>query len=441
MKVKRKGYGVLLTVLCCVAALCFTFSVLTAYLSSTINIELSNGRSESVFVRDMDRGHTAYEDSKLFFMIFDDVMDDIVRMCVIRNQMETDGAFDADKPVDIVKYAGRNKKTVRGIAEDTDAISVVYKLDDLIKWGNYEYDIVPITGTKAQIEAYFYSLTEGANIVSGVTEEDVIHVSPDNMLYEFFPDESIIYEDGLEYTAYLLVDRYKTIEGNRLTDYVRNRSEYNKLVRELVLSTSDLAHNYDEYVRYDGAYQSDNSNVIYCCQLRDADGNLVKYSNLSGAVTAMSNDELTKLMTEQAKYAVFDPDKLQTTTNIEDVNSIVMRDSIDAYEYAFGEGSRVWIAVDGNYKADDVFKEAKEKYNETEEWFIPACIMGVVAIIMYVIFFIIMTATAGKVAVTDEDGNKRTEIRAMKADHMPIELLFVLGCIVIGLFCGLMETI
>ena len=108
MKIKKKSGSVILVILCCLMAIVLSASVLTVVKTSYMVIEDDNSSiANTVFVPYMERTEVSFEDSDLFGSLFMDNIDSVTRLCVIRNQLETNGQYDGNKKVDIVKYANR----------------------------------------------------------------------------------------------------------------------------------------------------------------------------------------------------------------------------------------------------------------------------------------------------------------------------------------------
>ena len=454
MKTKSRSKSLLLIVISSLAVLMVTLAVVQIYQSSTITYEDAFGETKIVFAGGLfDRGSEKYEDSEIFAETYKRAIYDITRMCVIKNQMETGGSFDADKAININAYANRTKNSYRMYASENDEgtghsvtdnymsdVNVEYKLDDLIKWGNYGFDLISVTGTEAQLDAYFYSLINGVDVPASITESQSEHYSAATA----FDILSDLYADPGEIavtTEYVLVERYRSMDKSQLLDHVNNRLEYRALVKNLISSASDLCNNYNEYIEYGDRYRDGNTNVLYCYQLNDRSGKSVRYSNLDRSVAGLTNDELSKEFTGHIKYVCFNPDRLQTATNIDAVNSVFMKSVIGEYEYSFGDGSRVWLAIDEEYPADDIFSAVKSEYNKTNAMLIPALIAAATGVIIYIILFVIMTILAGRVVVTDENGEKREEIRASKIDTMPFEVYLLLVAAAVGLLGGMCATI
>lgn len=445
MKVKNNSKSLPLIIASSIVVLIVTLAAVMLYLSSTVTYIDGNDVTRMVFVGGLSGGGKEYEDSEIFAGNFQSAVYDITRMCVIKNQMESAGSYDGNKTIDINAYANRNRNSYRIYGEaDSPGPSVTdnymsevnagYKLDDLIKWGNYGFDLIAVSGTDAQLDAYFYSLINDVKVPADITEAASEHyptAEAQARISNQFADQD---ETGVK-TEYVLVERYKAIDKKSLIERVENRSEYRSLVKNLISSSADLFSNYTEYLEFGDRYGDGNTNILYCFQLKDADGKLTRYSNLGKTAAAMSNDELSREFTGHKKYVCFNPDKLQAVSNIEEVTAVFMKGVIGEYEYSFGDGSRVWMAIDETYPADDIFRVIRDEYDKTDEYFLPACIVVAAGLIAYLILFVIMTALAGRVTVTQDSGEKRTEIRPARWDSLPIEVyLIVTGLIATLLF-------
>ena len=70
----------------------------------------------------------------MFNYIYGRGIADVVRMVAVRSQMETNGRFDGDKEIDVAsfnyRYLGLPKRYV----------TAKYRLEDLIKWGQYGFE-------------------------------------------------------------------------------------------------------------------------------------------------------------------------------------------------------------------------------------------------------------------------------------------------------------
>ena len=72
-----------------------------------------------------------FEESDVYNDLFRNAVSDITQLVGIKGQLETDGVLDPSKRIDVTEYAGKIG------ADKGCSISVVYELDDMIKWGKY----------------------------------------------------------------------------------------------------------------------------------------------------------------------------------------------------------------------------------------------------------------------------------------------------------------
>ena len=441
MKIKKSYRNGVLIVFACLLSALIGIASMEIILSSIVKVNI-NGETIEETVNYLERSRVAFEDSTFFNRSLRNGVQDITRLAVIRNQMETNGQYDGKKKIDITAFANRNKQM------EVSEPSVYYNLDDLIKWGNYGYDYQTVTGTNAQLDTYFYALQSGdkkltasdAEIVhaDSIDGQDIGDVVEDNMSVAQEYEAS---QEDESATMYILVDRYKTSDGKTLISKASSRADYEQLVKNLCNSAEALFSNYTEYTDLVSKYSEGKTNLLYCYQLVDNDGVSRRYTNLPQNVMAMSNDDLSKIFTGHNKYICFNPDKLQLATNSKGVSPEFMKSAMDGYEYSFRDGSRVWLAVDETYSASDVFVEAKRVYEQDDPLFIPSCIVIVASVIILLIIIVRLTIQAGKVTLVDEEGNKSVSIQPGKSDGMAFEIyLIIVGAAFLLIGCLLAMT-
>lgn len=299
-------------------------------LASSVISPADNSRVYTYNKTPIGRSQTAFEDTTLFTEILTDELADITRMCVIRNQMETDGVYNGKKIVDISSFANREEV----IADDT-VVTAQYYLDDLIKWGNYGFDFETI-GNRSE-----------------------------------------------------LYDRYLTIEGKELEEYAATNEEYKTLVTNLQVASSELFQNYTEYTKYLKEYGEGNTNLIFCYEFVE-NGESAYYSNIGTNFNAMNVDDITSMFSKYNKFIAYNPDKMQISTNTV-LNAQNMRDILNKYEYSFQDDSRVWIGIDNTYTNDDIFRTAASLYNQEDPFFLIWGLALAVSVIVFLVTFVFMT--------------------------------------------------
>lgn len=312
-----------------ISAVTIAVSIVFMLASSVISPAEEN-RTYTYYKTPIERGQTAFEDTALFTQILEKELEDITRMCVIRNQMETNGVYDGDKIIDITAFANRDEV----ITDDTE-VTAEYYLDDLIKWGNYGF------------------------------------------AFETIGNRSELY------------DRYKTTEGKELEEYASNNSEYKTLVTNLQIASSELFQNYTEYTKYLKEYGKGNTNLVFCYRFVD-NGKPVYYTNADADFKAMKADDISAMFSKFTKFIAYNPDKMQISTNT-GLNAQNLRSILTQYEYSFQDDSRLWVGINNTYSNADIFKTAADMYNQNDPFFLIWVITAIVAAIIFVMTFVFMT--------------------------------------------------
>ena len=326
-KTKRGLRGIVLSInriAVVIMAVCFVL----LYVSSVIRV--TGDKNIYHYQRTpIERQNIAFEDSSLFTEIIKDQIADITRMCVIRNQMETNGVYNGKKIVDISSFANRDDI----IADDT--ITARYFLDDLIKWGNYGFDFETI-GNRSE-----------------------------------------------------LYDRYLTVDGKELEAYATTNEEYKILVTNLQIAASELFQNYTEYTKYQKKYADGNTNVIFCYAFTQ-NGKTSYYTNATTSFKGMTTDDITSLFAKYNCFISYNPEKMQISTNT-DLNAQDMRNILMQYEYSFQDDSRIWIGIHNNYANEDVIQRAYATYNEPVQYFVVWFVGALLSLVIFVLSFVSMT--------------------------------------------------
>lgn len=130
-------------VLCAGAAGC----IMALFASSFITVEGSEG-IRRYFISPFSQKEQ-FENTDIFNDILYKDVQNITRMAVIKSQLETDGAYDGKKKIDIAAYVNRTDP----FAEET--VTAEYYLDDLIRWGNYGFSYETVYGTREEFDRFF----------------------------------------------------------------------------------------------------------------------------------------------------------------------------------------------------------------------------------------------------------------------------------------------
>lgn len=348
---------------------------------STMMVPYGND-TKMFFIPFYDRDNVAYEDSELFEYLYQSSVEDIVRLCVIKNQMETGGAYDPDKEVDITAFANRNKLVYNS------ELTAKYRLDDLINWGNKGFDMQTVS----------------SETVPFAVDGDSVNI---------------------------LVCRYKTVDDKDLVNCASTLDEYNLLVGNLISTAEGLFNNYKEYEKFNNAYGVGKTNMLYCIQMNN-NGNIIRYTNMEDISIKMSVDDISTIFINQPKYIYYNPDKMTLSTNIK-ITAPEMKNLIGKYEYSFTDNSRVWIGFDNTYIANDGFAKGKNNYNSST-----GSTKGILMIVSiwimvfaYLGIFIYLMRKEGRFYSKNNQENGDGNIVLRKIDHLPIEFKVVVSFAII----------
>lgn len=360
---------------------------------STMLVEYGN-TTKYFFLPFYERDNTSFENSTIFEYIYESSVEDIVRMCVIKNQMETDGSYDAKKEIDISAFANRNA------AVYDKTLTAKYYLDDLINWGNKGFVMQEVS----------------ADAVPFDTDSETVSI---------------------------LVSRYKSCENKDLISYANSLEEYNTLVGNLQETAESLFNNYVEYVGFKETYGVGKTNMKYCFQMYNNE-KLVRYTNIDLINSKMTTDDISAMFvnSDNHEYLYFNPDKMTIATDTK-ITSVQMKNMTDKYSYSFLDNSRIWFGFDSEYNASDAFKSSKDYYDgrtrNSNGIAVVVCIW--IAFFAYLsLLTYLMTKEGRRYYKKNEEveSGAKLSIELKKIDHLPIEFTAVLafGVIVFDFLIG-----
>ena len=479
----RGGLKSLLLLLQHAALAIMVFAVIVVTVSTTVRIEGVHSNGSYSYIRSSDPG-TPFEESDAFNYIFGYAVADVIRFGVVSSQMETKGAFDGDKLVDVTAYNYRSS----GLPEEY--VTVNYRLEDLLKWQSYgfTYNDVKMTGAEAAdfladttqvttidpksgyrntVDAnYLKSDVKDYTVVSGVTaaegtSEVVIEFAEadeDSGFVEGYQPAGALGDHATEvdrpastdespavlvsgadetevYEYDVLVNRYKTADDKNLEEYVSDWEQYYELCHNVQKAAESLTYNYNEYLEYKDFYDLKNSNVRFLIE-KTVGGKTQYYSNLPEnsayrkRVLQMMNDEANVTTEKFIYYSLADMDYMTNTT----IEAETVRQMLQSYDYAYPESVRIWIDVDGSYPAQDAFTQGARYLPNLWLWVTAAFLAG----ILYLILFVCQTVMTGR--LYDENGEKRIRLTAF--DRVPTEggLLIAVGSVLLVLWMAVVLT-
>ena len=133
------------------------------------------------------------------------------------------------------------------------------------------------------------------------------------------------------------------------------------------------------------------------------DGQLCLFTNVPDDLNGMEEGEITEYFSSFGRSLYYNPDQVELKTNTK-ITSEEMRTFLGYYEYAFGEGSRVWISVDTSYPANDSLARARNAFMRFMPYYWQTVGAGVLAAVLAVWLFVVLTIYEGRRPKEDGDG-------------------------------------
>lgn len=363
-------------------------SLLNVTIGSTVYLQGIDGTKKyDLYIS--DRGKE-YEDSVLFNTIMGQQAADLVRLGTIQAQMETDGAYDPKKVIDVTAFNNRES-----ILPDR-YLTAEYYLEDLLKWGKYGFEY-HYKNVSIEYLAPATTMTFVDTDKNGYQSERTNYLNTDLSQYthtqdvsanEYYEDEALLDE---RMDRELFYNRYQTIEGKNVEDYVSTWDGYYQLCHNIEDAAKSLYNNYEEYLKYTAYFEEDHSNIRYC--IAKSIGAKKSYSS-NVTLTGTTDAAIKKQFQDYGRYIHYAPDEMLYETNTAIAESTFQK-MIERYAYAYPDDVEIWIAVDTTYPVNDIFKQGIEGYGNYMPYYWEMIITAVAAALLYVLILIYLTLAEG----------------------------------------------
>ncbi len=446
--IKRKLLGVLQHVLALIIAILVAVIVMNSY----IIVDNMYGERIKYNIAFLENSE-AFEESDIFTEMFRNSISDITQYAVIQEQLETDGYFDGSKHIDVTQYVNRK------YLKSNSPITAVYTLENLIKWGRYGVELPELRlPSKIEFLTFFESrgigylckvLTElGEEVALPYTEEKLATMTPkqieeemqdklmEKLIHPQIVDRMFEYvveqmgevgkiakvevaKDGTESVTVNMLDcRYQTVNGLNLVHIASNWEEYSMLESNIYETIINMSDNYSKYINRNEVYDPGNTNVQFLIRTKTAEG-IRYFSNLSSDQEKQDDVALNEHFENLGKYVIYSPDDMKFRSNAE-ISENEMFNNVSGYEYAFPEGTQIWIGIDTKFKVEnDQYSYVYTTYNNVVphiwKFLIGILFCGLGWIALWVYF----TMTTGK--VYDEEGKFVSRLSAF--DRVPTEIV------------------
>lgn len=421
-KKRRRGRGglVFLHILQHVLVVWAAVFIVFLILGSSISLDTVNGTRLFGMQEEDYKTRPVFRDSELFNNLFCEAVSNLICYGAIRGQMETDSHFDGQKAIDVTAFADR----YRGVS--SEYITAHYYLEDLIKWtqNGFDYQQVYMTGKEADrfLSRYSTVTTVDLDSYAGGT---VSYLNTDLESVTTVRDVSgNLLESGevqrSDVDATILNNRYFTVEGKGIEDYVFSWDEYYELCSHVQAAAEDLFINYNEYIKYGQYYDGGKSNVYYVIR-RTLGDDVQIFTNMN---TELKNSSglREELINRCDRYVFYDPMTMEYETNT-GLDESQVRNFMNGYEYAYPEDTQVMIGVDLNYPVNDCFSQAAKGFGT----YMPNLgfyLVGILACgLVYFLLTVILLLYEGR-KYRNEEGEM--VIQLCLQDRIPTEIMLVI---------------
>ena len=166
----------------------------TVAMVSTAVVVNSFGTRSVYYLDAADRKTENYTDSRIFSNLYGNSLEHAIRYCTIGEQMETNGALDENKEIDVASYVYRGDEPERAAASPT----ATYHLKDLLRWERLGFDdsFAYMTDTEA---AQFFGVPEETGTQDGTEQPwDGTDATPQNGTEQPWDGTDEAPQDGTE---------------------------------------------------------------------------------------------------------------------------------------------------------------------------------------------------------------------------------------------------
>ncbi len=358
----------------------------------------------------------SFEESDVFNELVYDSLGDVVRYCVIRDQLETDGRLDETKEIDIEQYARHFEEV------PVTETSVCYRLGDLVQWGQggisfAEYPYAEVaemideakkadaadTDTDAGVETpprFIEWAEDGSSAV--IEEYRLYHVeTAENVSVTADISEKAaestaaetVEETAEEIYIQVPVEQYLPVGGRSLLSGVDTVEELVEMTGYLQETVQMLQDNYSLYRVYREYYDRADTNFRYCI-IKENNGVEHMYTNVPEWTEGVSREVINTYFASMGRYLCFSPADFtfETDTIIREEQ---VREIWNDYRYAFREDASVWIGVDTSYGFQDTFATVRQSYQIMAPGYL-FVLIGLFSGIVSLVLFGFLTYVSGK---------------------------------------------
>ncbi|MDD2978609.1 MAG: HAMP domain-containing sensor histidine kinase [Hespellia sp.] len=351
----------------------------------------------------------------------------IINNLKIKNGVETDGAYDAKKLVDIESFL--QDGTITGKNDSGFA----YTIGDLYEWGKtldeqgtdvYNEDASVVVCQKPDDTYHYYTMAEFRALISDgslmfvgneVYSNDILESLSEGYDSSYYSSDGVTINDNSGKQLYkdfwsidtVVDEKYAPDGASSILEIANENPAWNGKLTDMYgyidAATSGIFSKMDSYMNGKKTYVEGNTNLAYI--FVDKDTKKV-YTNRKAFASYDKVDASVDAIRNMGKYVVVMPKLEDFDTNMATSANdwFNLHDGWDLTQFEqLTEGDYIYAAaVDTAYPIQDAFYQANQNYQSYAPYFKTFLGFALLAVIVFFIALIWLTVTAGRVAEDDE---------------------------------------
>ncbi len=281
-----------------------------------------------------------FENTRIFGNVVRDATSDLIRYCVLREQMETDGSFDEKKVIDIKQYANHREMP---LPNQTQAQGFAYYLKDLVRWAQYGWETEKIGFGKIMV------ISEDKQPSAVDAQTDAKKEAVAELSEEFFVSSVALGEEQSEIFVDGVVERFLPIDKVPLIYHTANLEEYNEYMGYLKTTLEMIGINYAQYRAYQEYFDVQNLSMAYYITVGEGEKERI-YTNMK---TRRQGWKAQEVFPGFGEYLHYESASSLFESSVQYVEAKDIKNIWQKYTYAFSEPFTVWIGIDTAYPYAD----------------------------------------------------------------------------------------
>lgn len=321
--------------------------------------------------------YQSFVESEYYGSVFEDKVEALSKFLINRKKFETNGVYDSEKEVNIVKYA--RSGSINNRSREYVSINVVSDEEMLVD-GELLIDEEAI----AMFETYRLG--------------DLVAWSKEGYVQ---------YSDRIE-------EPYLPLSGMSIADGVKDgwitQEQAQALYDALAQTLDRIGEEETQYKRALNEFEDGDTNLSYIFM----ENGTVAYTNMADYSDGM---DLLSYAKEQGSYIYCNDQDLKFQTNIKGMEDYFYNE-IDGQISGLGRNAVFMVAIDTQFPYDDDFTKANQEFVKLHPWGMVSVVAIVVSLFCWIVSLVYLTLAAGRTAVDDE-------IHLNWLDRIKTEIFFV----------------